>query len=308
MATGILAAGLELTGHGPAFRVALGLTAALWLALAWVLTRRLLVDRDRVRHEATTPCALTAVAATALLGSGLSLLGRQSLATGALLLAAALWPPLLARVMRHRTRRMPGTTFLVCVATQSLVVLAGALAVARNWPWLYWPALVCFCLGLLLYADALAHFEAAQLRTGAGDHWIAAGALSICALAALRLAAASAPHGPSARALPPHGVLIPVAAFLLAAGVAGCAVLLLAEVRWPRPRYDDRRWATVFPLGMTAVACLTAAATLRTPGAEVTGRVLLWVAVAAWLLTAAGLVRDRVRRRGAEEPGSPAAP
>jgi tellurite resistance protein TehA-like permease len=62
-------------------------------------------------------------------------------------------------------------------------------------------------------------------------------------------------------------------------------VLLVAEVLRPRPRYDIRRWATVFPLGMTATACLSAADPTGVGWLRPLGEVLLWVAVGAWVLT-----------------------
>ncbi|MEV6421283.1 hypothetical protein [Streptomyces sp. NPDC051662] len=102
---------------------------------------------------------------------------------------------------------------------------------------------------MALYGLALAHFDWRQVRTGAGDHWVAGGALSISALAAAKLTDACDPRGPLG-------------------------------------------WATVFPLGMTAVACLVVAATAGLPVAGTLGRVLLWIAVALWLLTAVGAARQ----------------
>jgi tellurite resistance protein TehA-like permease len=70
------------------------------------------------------------------------------------------------------------------------------------------------------------------------------------------------------------------------------------------------RWATVFPLGMYAVACATMASvtpTVRTDLRTVSG-VILWVALAAWCVTATGMLVHifgrttsvRGRRRPAE--------
>ncbi|MFJ7783680.1 hypothetical protein [Streptomyces fungicidicus] len=93
--------------------------------------------------------------------------------------------------------------------------------------------------------------------------------------------------------------LLAVTLVLLLAALAWYAVIAVAELRWPRPGYDPRRWATVFPLGMTAVAALTAAGEVgpATSGwLEPLGRVLLWVAVAVWALAAAGLAVGALRR------------
>ncbi|MFD0327932.1 hypothetical protein ACFQZC_06055 [Streptacidiphilus monticola] len=73
-------------------------------------------------------------------------------------------------------------------------------------------------------------------------------------------------------------------------------MLLAAEMRRPRLRFDVRRWATVFPLGMTAVAALTAAAVTGWTWLHGLGTVLLWIAAAAWALTAAGFLVSRLPR------------
>lgn len=65
-------------------------------------------------------------------------------------------------------------------------------------------------------------------------------------------------------------------------------MLLLAEAWWPRPRYAVGRWATVFPMGMTAAATLAVADALDVPWLEGPGEVLLWIAAAAWLAVAVG--------------------
>ncbi|MFF5704958.1 hypothetical protein ACFY7H_20970 [Streptomyces sp. NPDC012794] len=140
-------------------------------------------------------------------------------------------------------------------------------------------ALACFCLGLLLYGLALARFDFHEIVGGAGDHWVAGGALSITALAGAKLTALSAWTGPA------HTALRNATLTALALSLGWYAVLLAAELRSLRPRYDIRRWSTVFPLGMTATACLTAAPATGTPWLRPLGEVLLWIAVGAWVLT-----------------------
>ncbi|WP_203217571.1 hypothetical protein [Nocardia arthritidis] len=70
-------------------------------------------------------------------------------------------------------------------------------------------------------------------------------------------------------------------------------MLLVAEVARPRNRYDIRRWATVFPLGMTAVSTLNTGAAAGIPAFWPIGDVLLVIAVGAWLLTCAALWKAR---------------
>ncbi|MCP3753493.1 hypothetical protein [Streptomyces sp. TBY4] len=291
MAAGIISAGLHLIGRDALSIAALALAAALWLVLAADFAARLLGDRRRFRAEADTPAALTAVAATTVLGTRLSLLGWQSVALGLLALAAALWPGLLVAVLRHWGYRMPGAAFLVCVATQGLAVLAATLAAPTGHDWLGRAALAAFCLGLVLYVEALVRFDFRQVVSGAGDHWVAGGALSITALAGSGLTASPLWTGWA------HTGLRTVTLAALGVSLAWYAVLLAAEAVRPRPRYDVRRWASVFPLGMTATACLSAAAPTGVGWLRPLGAVLLWVAVGAAVLTFAAFVAER-RERG----------
>jgi tellurite resistance protein TehA-like permease len=78
---------------------------------------------------------------------------------------------------------------------------------------------------------------------------------------------------------------------LLVLDVAWCVVLLAAEIVWPRPRFDVRRWSTVFPLGMTAATMLSVGSAVDVSWLRTPGQVVLWIAVAAWLVVAAGTVR-----------------
>lgn len=286
MATGIVSIGLHLVGQEALSWILLVLAAIAWLALAVDFARRLQRDRDRWKAEADTLPALTAVVATTLLGTWFALQGWSSVAVAALVVAVLIWPVLLRSVVRHWGRRLPGTVFLVCVATQGLAVLGGTLAVSLPSGWLAWPALGCLVLGLALYAVAFVHFGLGEVRSGAGDQWVAGGALAISALAGAKLLAVPAWRGTAL-----HDALRPLTLVTLALSMCWYAVLAFAEARWPGPRYGMRRWATVFPMGMTAVATLSVADAAAVGWLRTPGQVLLWVAVTAWVLTLVGLVR-----------------
>ncbi|WP_145879611.1 MULTISPECIES: tellurite resistance/C4-dicarboxylate transporter family protein [unclassified Streptomyces] len=294
MATGINSVGLHLTGAETASWVFLWLACLAWVALAADFLVRLVAQPERWRAEAHSPGSLTAVAATAVLGTRFSALGRQTLAEAALALAVVLWPVLLYLVVQHWERGMPGAVFLSCVATQGLAVLAATLAAAETTAWLAHAALVLFWLGLVFYGLALLRFDPRQVIEGAGDHWIAGGALAISALTGAKLLSAD-----SARLYlwndDDRGVLRNVTVALLFLDLAWYVVLLAAEVARPRLRYDMRRWATVFPLGMTGAATLSVAAALGIGRLTGPGRVLMWVAVAAWLAVAAGAALTAAR-------------
>ncbi|MET7455860.1 tellurite resistance/C4-dicarboxylate transporter family protein [Streptomyces sp. NPDC005574] len=300
LATGILSVGLDTTGYAVLSAVALVAACAAWLGLAADFVVRLLWDRLRWVAEAGTPGALTAVAATTVLGIRFSALGWQPLAWALLALAALLWPGLLVLVLRHWRLRMPGTVFLACVATQGLVVLGATLAAAEATAWLGHTSMVLFWLGLVLYTLALTRFDLREVTCGAGDHWVAGGALGISALAGSKLVLAGG-SGPYLWSGDDSHVLRAVTVALLVLDLGWYAVLLVAELSRPRPRYDVRRWATVFPLGMTAVATLSVADALDVPWLRTPGEVLLWIAVAAWLAVAAGAASGAYGQGGAAE-------
>jgi tellurite resistance protein TehA-like permease len=305
MATGIVSVGLHLAGYEVLSRIFLGVACAAWLALAAEFLFLLLSQRQEWLAQAGTPAALTAVAATTMLGTRFAALGRELSAEALLALAAVLWPVLLVLGVRHWRRRMPGSVFLACVATQGLAVLGATLAATQSAAWLAHTALVLFWLGIVIYGLALIHFDPRQVIEGAGDHWVAGGALAISALAGSKLIAADGPELYLWN-VDDRGVLRDVTLALLVLDLCWYAVLLTAEVVRRRPRYDVRRWATVFPMGMTAAATLSVASAVGVSWLEWPGEVLLWMAVAAWLAVAVGAaaaaraaVRPRMPRNGA---------
>ncbi|WP_409470157.1 tellurite resistance/C4-dicarboxylate transporter family protein [Streptomyces sp. HC307] len=306
MATGIVSVALHLTGYEVLSRILLVAACAAWLALAADFVTRLLRQRERWMTEAGTPAVLTAVAATAVLGTRFSALDRQPLAAALLALATLLWPVLFVPVVRHRQRRrMPGAVFLGTVATQGLAVLGATLAKAESAAWLAHAALVLFWLGLVLYGLALARFDLRQVIEGPGDQWVAGGAAAISALAGAKLIAADGP-GLYLWNDDNSGVLRTVTVALLTLGLGWYAVLLVGEVVRPRLRYDVRRWSTVFSMGMTAVAALAVAAAVDVSWLEWPGEVLLWITMAAWLAVAVGAVaaaREAVRPAAPGHPG-----
>lgn len=305
MATGIVSIGLRQVGAHVLSAVTLAIAAVVWLALADDFARRLLRERQRWTAESHTPAALTAVASTTVLGVRVGLEGWQAAAVVLLVVAAVLWPLLLWLVLRHLRPHMQGAVFLVCVATQGLATLGAVLASALPARWLLVPALVLFALGLVLYVDALGHFDFSAVRDGAGDHWVAGGALAISALAGARLTEAKSWTGPL------HSTLRVTALVLLFAAWAWYAVLVTAEVRWPRLRYNVRRWATIFPMGMTGAATSEVGKASGWVWLRGPGHVLVWIAAGAWLLVLVGLLREVAGQLGARRaarggPGAPA--
>ncbi|MEV3951270.1 tellurite resistance/C4-dicarboxylate transporter family protein [Streptomyces halstedii] len=289
MATGIVSVGLQLLGHEGLSVAALVLACAAWTALAADFGVVLVRDRAKWVTQAGSPGALTAVAATTVVGTRFALLGATPVAAALLAVAVLLWPVLLVLVARGLGPRMPGAVFLGCVATEGLAVLGATLSATTSTAWLAHAALVLFWLGLVLYAGALFRFDPREVARGAGDQWVAGGALAISALAGAKLLTA-AQAGPRLWNNLAETVLRYTTVAVLALALAWYAVLLISEVVRPRFRYDVRRWSTVFPLGMTAAATLSVATAVSVPWLAHLGRALVWVAVAVWLTVAAGAV------------------
>ncbi len=288
MATGIISVGLRLAGALWAARGLMLVTAALWLVLAMTFAGLLL---DGTRREAlSAPAALTSVAGTGVLGNGIALSGHSAVAVVPLALTTVLWLLLLPRVLRRLSRRLPGSAYLVTVATQSVAVLAATLATPLSAPWLAWPAGILLGAGLMLYVLVLTRFDFDQIHRGAGDHWVVAGSLSISALACAKVTYAADRPEP----------LEWLTLAILAAALAWYCVLVAFEVLRPRPRYDHRRWSTVFPLGMTAVSAMTAATVCAVPWLTAVGEALLCPAVLVWLIVACGTVRQAFRSDGTD--------
>ncbi|MEV0057903.1 tellurite resistance/C4-dicarboxylate transporter family protein [Saccharopolyspora shandongensis] len=286
MGLGVMSVAGHLAGFPVLSAVLLVVAAVLWALLGAAFLARLVFDNERWRSEAGRPGALTGVAGTGVLGLALVLHGW---CTGwiFLVLTALLWLGLMPRVLRGLATPTVGVSFLVCVGTQSLAVLAGQLAADARSPFLLAVCAISAAVGLALYVLVLIRFDFRQVARGAGDHWVAGGALAISTVAvaklhsAVRELAAPAELATAVRAI---GIA------LWAITMCWYVVLAVAELLAPRLRYDFRRWATVFPLGMTCTASFgTAAATGMVWMADA-ARLLLWPALLVLCLTAWGTI------------------
>lgn len=274
MATGIVSVGLALDGEKLLSRALLVLAGAAWIGLVLLIVLARRFGRPSVS-------VLTCIAGTDVLGARLAQLGWHREAAVLLALGALLWLRLVPSVVRQRVPAN-GSSFLLVVATESLAVLAAALAGGRSWLWV--TAIVCAAVGLILYVRVVSVFSVRELLGGQGDHWIAGGALAIAALACARVGTVG--HA---------SVLDTFALAIWAAAAAWLLALLVGELTAPRPGYDAARWATVFPLGMYA-ACSFAVARAAGVGALAGfARVWIWIAFAGWLAASVGMLRSAVR-------------
>jgi len=136
-------------------------------------------------------------------------------------------------------------------------------------------------------------------------YWINMGAMAISALAGALLVL-------DAHEVGFLGVLEPFlkgfTVFFWASGTWWIPLLLVLGVwrhvvrRFPL-RYDPLYWAAVFPLGMYAVATHEMAEAMALPFLDVIPPYFLVAALAAWLLTMAGLLLAIARRPAASPEG-----
>jgi hypothetical protein len=295
MSTAVLSVASAGAGMGVLSWVLLAIALAAEFVLGIALVTRLVADRSSWLADARTPGSLTGVAATAVIGSRLASIGWEPAAWLCLAVGALLWSVLMPLVLRHWRVPTVGVSFLVCVATEGLAALlatvGGRAAVSAG--------LACFVLGLVLYAGVLARFDWRQLSVGAGDQWVVAGALAISSLAGAQLVLA----GERLHLLTPLQAPLRIATLVIwAIALTGYVVLLGTELGWPRWAYDQRRWATVFPMGMTAAASIAVGAVEGLRSVTVVGEVLLWPGLAAWVLTA--VASTRARRHGDRRTGT----
>ena len=298
MGTAILSTGMAGVPVPWLSYVLVALAAVLWLALAALFLTRLFVHRARWVADADVPASLTGVAGTCVLGTRLSLLGWRTASMALLALAAVLWLVLLPLVLAHWSTPTVGASFLLCVSTQALAVLTASVGIVTGLRGLAVVAGVLFVAGLVAYAAVLVTFDFRQVARGVGDHWVAGGALAISTLAATKLLLAAGLLGV------PADVLRPTALVLCGLAGAWYLVLAVAEASWRRPHYDVRRWSTVFPLGMTATACINLGLAAGISAVHTVGQVLIWPALAVWAVVAYGAA-GHLHRAALDVRGAP---
>jgi tellurite resistance protein TehA-like permease len=181
-------------------------------------------------------------------------------------------------LVRRRRSRLSGSALLAVVAPESLAIAAAILGRRFDTEALTLAGEALWATGLAAYLLLAPGIGRRLLREHfLPDDWIAMGALAIATLAAAELGQA---HAAFALWIVATLWLPPLLAFELHRGVR---------------RYELRRWATVFPLGMYAVATYEAGRVDRIGALAEVADVAFWIAVAAWILAGAGLVRRLVR-------------
>ena len=316
MATGIVSIALSDLTQTLLSAVLMWVAAAAYAALVLLLGWRAVAFRADLAADLHSPArgfgTFTLVAATNVLGTRLTMAGRVTAGAALLVVGTALWLVLgyaipwatLASVRRPVVGAANGTWFIWVVATQSVAVLAASLEpdlVGRRRE-LALLAVSCWAIGTFLYV-AVGVLVAARLllydiapEDLTPPYWVSMGAAAITVVSGVRITRMAA-----APALVPTGGLIAGISVLFWA-FAGWLIPLLLAVGWRRHvthriplRYEPALWSMVFPLGMYAVASRTLGGTLHLPIVTAVGTVLVWLAVAVWVVVGAAMVASLVR-------------
>jgi len=328
MATGILSIGLATLGF-PALGEALAVVAVVaWLVLLVLSTLRLWRHPAAVKVDLLNPRMVfsyfTLVAATDIVGLLLHDRGHPALAMGCWALAFLAWCALLYLAFsvltflthEHNVNIVHGGWLIAIVGTQSLVLLGARIAPDLG-PWagammveihmLWGLGLVFYGIFVTLFCHRI-FFLTLKPQDVGPLLWVVMGAAAIGANAGTTLITED-PRLPFLAAQRPF--------------IDGVTMLLWAWASWWIPmlvifgiwkhltnrlplRYEPAMWSLVFPLGMYAVASARLGLTADFAPLQWIAGGMIWVALAAWLLVLAGLLRRLLGR--AVPAGAPPVP
>jgi tellurite resistance protein TehA-like permease len=315
MATGIVSIAAKLLAM-PVVALALFVINAIAFVVLWLLTILRLarfprdVAADLSDHQRSVGF-FTAIAATSVFGSQVMLLfQRPTIAFALWIVTLVLWLVLIYAVFTALTiketkppldRGISGGWLVAVVATESVSTLASLIAPSLPHAdlllfisltfWLAGGMLYIWLISLIFYRYTFFEFSPSDLMP---PYWINMGAMAISTLAGTLLIASES-HSLLLQSLAPF--LLGLTIFFWATATWWIPMLLILGFwrhvykRFPLT-YNPLYWGAVFPLGMYTVCTYRLSVVAGVPFLMIVPRVFFFVALAAWLLTFAGLLRD----------------
>jgi tellurite resistance protein TehA-like permease len=321
MASGIIAIGLRVLGHVRWAEPLQAVAITAWVVLVVLSALRLWRHPAAVRADLLNPRMVfsyfTLVAATDIVGLLLLERGHLVLAMACWVLAFLAWCALLYLAFsvltflthEHNVNIVHGGWLIAIVGTQSLVLLGARIAPELGDAAVYMMVEVhmLWGLGLALYGIFVTLFcyRIFFLTLRPEDTgpllWVVMGAAAISANAGTALIT-SDPALPFLAAQRPF--------------VDGVTMMLWAWATWWIPMlvifglwkhvanrlplaYEPPMWSLVFPLGMYALASARLGLAADFAPLRWIAHLMIWIALAAWLVVFAGLLRRLVRRHRA---------
>jgi tellurite resistance protein TehA-like permease len=318
MATGIVSIASDRAGFRTIAASLLWLNAGqylvLWILTAWRLLRyrRALVD-DLTDHR-RAPGFFSAVAATSVMGNQLIITGAYDLALALWIFGLFIWIVLTYAIFTTLTIKetkptidqgITGAWLLAVVATQSIAILSALLSRHFEQPvrlhinflalsmWLWGGMMYIWMISLIFYRYTFFKFSPADFLP---PYWINMGAMAISTLAGSLLIENAADAAFLETMIP---FLKGFTIFFWATGTWWIPILLILVVwrylykKFPL-RYDPLYWGAVFPLGMYAVCTFEMVHAMTLDFLLPLARLFVYIALLAWAMTFAGLIRSLV--------------
>lgn len=315
MATAAVSIASELLGYRTVAVSLVWLNWIFYIAL-WTLTlvrvgnfRRRIID-DLFDHQ-RAPGFFTLVAGTCVLATQTGLVaGRTDIAAGLWWLGLCLWLLIMyafftAVMVRRRkptlARGINGAWLIAAVATQSIVVSRGAVDGLSAPPApIQFLCLAMFMIGSMLYLAIipLIFYRLTFVRLASRDfsppYWINMGAVAITTLAGSTLIMRVG-HWP---VLGLVSAFLPGFTLFFWAAATWWIPLLIALMVWRYivrkevPAYEPAVWGMVFPLAMYTTATFQLSRATGFDFLVPIPEVFIFIALGAWLIAFAGLVRQ----------------